>query len=596
MNEVEIVHTLVAGGAKVQPNDKNTKYMLRNYKGGEAESDVHCGHASCGEEGSEDLQTDEPEPPPVAGWAVARIANMLSDALDEAVGVVGAADGGGGEEGQGSTTRMSTLRQTTMRRWVDNAAQKKLDIAWAEAMFRAGVAFNFLNMDTTQTLHAVHLEVANSRLKVKLPSYNYMRTVMLDIIYMKIQKEVNPMTSCRDLTGCTFITDGSTDRMNRPVMNFLAAGEQGAVLMAMVTMSGRKKNVVALAKLWEQVMREIGLQRINTIYTDNGEVNKKAAQILQQRNDVAKIPWVPCGAHCCSLLLKDLANLSWIKGTVKTTNTIVKFIRNHHATHDLMMTVDDLLSLLRPTKVRFGSVYQMLHRLADTEDVLVEMVDGRSAGKWRALRWSWDKLRRRADLVYYRSGHGVEFLLHLHNDPDEEAATRAKEMADRDREIVDRRVTEEEAHRAAIPARKERERRAAQQEKRGGEALKEMDGDVQPAVDKGEQRQGEPTDAAEELQAAVAVYTRRPRPCVEQQVGVEGETTDQHVAIRERGKEQQEEQQAAEDIGTPPFRELNDALHHDNLWKSKAGRKRKAAVEESPKAPRRGPGSPEKER
>ncbi|GBG87660.1 hypothetical protein CBR_g45813 [Chara braunii] len=150
-------------------------------------------------------------------------------------------------------------------------------------------------------------------------------------------------------------------------------------------------------------MREIGLQRINAICTDNAEVNKKAAQILERRTDrdVARIPWVPCGAHCCSLLLKDLSNLPWVKDTVKTANTIVKFIRNHHATNGLMMTIDDSLTLLRPTEVRFGSVYQMLHRLLNREDVLNEMVDGKFAARWRALRWSGEKLQRKADLVYF---------------------------------------------------------------------------------------------------------------------------------------------------------------------------------------------------
>ncbi|GBG82786.1 hypothetical protein CBR_g36317 [Chara braunii] len=121
----------------------------------------------------------------------------------------------------------------------------------------------------------------------------------------------------------------------------------------------------------------------------------------------------------------------------------------------------------------------------------------------------------------------VEFLLHRHDDPDEEEATRAKEMADKDRELMDRRVAKEEPRRAAIVTRRERERRAAQQEKHGGEALKEMEGDVQPAIEKGEQQQGEPADAAGEQQAAVVVYMCRPRPCVEQEVGAEGETTDQ---------------------------------------------------------------------
>ncbi|GBG79806.1 hypothetical protein CBR_g30069 [Chara braunii] len=107
------------------------------------------------------------------------------------------------------------------------------------------------------------------------------------------------------------------------------------------------------------------------------------------------------GGGIGSLLLKDLSSLPWVKDTVKTANTIVKFIRNHHVTHGLMMSIDDSLSLLRPTKVRFGSVYQVLQRLTDREEVLNEMVDEGCAAKWRALRWSGEKLQKKVDLVYY---------------------------------------------------------------------------------------------------------------------------------------------------------------------------------------------------
>ncbi|GBG85654.1 hypothetical protein CBR_g40384 [Chara braunii] len=135
----------------------------------------------------------------------------------------------------------------------------------------------------------------------------------------------------------------------------------------------------------------------------NAEVNKKAAQILERRTDkdVAKIPWVSCGVHYCSLLLKNLSSLSWVKDMVKTVNTIIKFIRNHHATHGLMMTIDNSLSLLRPTEVQFGSINQMLSRLVNREGVLNEMVDKDYGASWRALRWSSAKLQRKADLVYY---------------------------------------------------------------------------------------------------------------------------------------------------------------------------------------------------
>ncbi|GBG78686.1 hypothetical protein CBR_g27910 [Chara braunii] len=326
----EIVDELVTQGGKVNPKDKNTRYLLQNFRG-------LARGAEGGDEAPEDASdandpSSWPVPPLVRGRSVPQFAAPITTTDDEAA--VKGDDGTGG----GAARVVLAKTQTTIRKWIDNDAQKKLDIAWAEAMFRAGIAFNFLNFDTTQALHDAYLEVANAKSKVKLPTSICGLSCWTTIV-LKVQKSINPFTACWDKTGCTFITDGSTDRKNRSVMNFLAAGEKGAVLVTTVYMTGRKKNAAALAKLWEQVMREIGLKRINAICTDNAEVNKKAAQILERRTDrdVARIPWVPCGAHCCSLLLKDLSSLPWVKDTVKTANTIVKFITNHHATrsHDV---------------------------------------------------------------------------------------------------------------------------------------------------------------------------------------------------------------------------------------------------------------------
>ncbi|GBG61700.1 hypothetical protein CBR_g23215 [Chara braunii] len=285
-------------------------------------------------------------------------------------------------------------------RWVDNAAQKKLDIAWAEAMFWAGIAFNFLNFDTTLKLNEVYLEVASARPKVKLPSAKHIRTVMLDFIFLHIQNQVQPLTACWDVTGCTFITNGSTDQRGRPVMNFLAAGEQGEVLVATVSMDGKKKTGPALAKLWEKIMREIGLQCINAICTDNAEVNKKAAQILEWRTNLQSDSF---SNTLFRSLLRDINKFDWIKGTVKRSHTIVKFIRNKHCTHSLMMSLDDSLLLLRPTEVRFGSVYMMMERWYDRRAILKQMVEGSLVGRWKAMRWSTTKLQSKADLVFFTS-------------------------------------------------------------------------------------------------------------------------------------------------------------------------------------------------
>ncbi|GBG83185.1 hypothetical protein CBR_g36801 [Chara braunii] len=336
-----MVHKLVVAGGKVLPSDKKKQYLLKNHRQlhGIAEGttatetqDVDSGPFVC--------EDEEPQPPPAAGMAPPKTASRTA--------TVSAADEGLAE-GLGSNTMVTSLQQTTIKRCVDDDAQKKLDIAWAEAMFRAGIAFNFLNFDTTQKLHEVSLEVANARPKVKLPSYKHMRTVMLDFIYLRIQKQVHPLTVCWDESGCTFITDGSSDRRERPVMNFLAAGEKGAVLVATVSITARTKTAQTLV----------------------------------------------------NLLLRDISKLDWVKGTVKRGHTIVKFIRNHHSTNSLMMSMDDFLTLLRPTEVRFESVYIMLKRLLIQKAVLLDMVDRRNAARWTGIRWSTAKLKSKADLVYF---------------------------------------------------------------------------------------------------------------------------------------------------------------------------------------------------
>ncbi|GBG64735.1 hypothetical protein CBR_g46281 [Chara braunii] len=184
-------------------------------------------------------------------------------------------------------------------------------------MFCAGIAFSFLNFDTTQKLHEVYLEVASARPKVTLPSYKHMRTVMLDFIYLRIQKQVHPLTACWDESGCTFITDGSST------------------------------------------------------------------------------------VESALLLLRDISKLDWVQSTVKRGHTIVKFIRNHHSTNSLMMSIDDSLTLLRSTEVRFGSVYVMLERLLSRKTVLSDMVDRKNAARWTGIRWSTAKLKSKADLVYF---------------------------------------------------------------------------------------------------------------------------------------------------------------------------------------------------
>ncbi|GBG85612.1 hypothetical protein CBR_g40340 [Chara braunii] len=268
-------------------------------------------------------------------------------------------------------------------------------------LYEHGAPFNYVTREKTHELHDLYLELGEKRQRVKMPSRMQMATVVLDIGYEQTQEAMKPLMECWDISGCTLITDGCTDRKFRPVMNFIAAGESGAVMLKVVGMSKRKKNAVSLAKLWEGVIREIGVHRVNALCTDNAEVNKHAARILRRRTDVniSRIPWVLCAAHCLNLLLKGICEESWVRELHKRGKTIVNCIKNHHKTAQLFKDCSEMersRTLTMPTEVRFASVYMMLERLLDRKKVLKAMMEE----GWLDIKWAAMKKREIAQTVY----------------------------------------------------------------------------------------------------------------------------------------------------------------------------------------------------
>ncbi|GBG89308.1 hypothetical protein CBR_g49018 [Chara braunii] len=261
------------------------------------------------------------------------------------------------------------------REYVAAAARHRLGFH----LYEHGVPFNYVTGEKTQELHDLYLEPGEKKQRVKMPNRMQMATVVLDITYEKTREEMRPLMNTWDNSGCTLITNGCTDRKFRPVMNFIAAGESGVFLLKVVDMSKRKKTAIALAKLWEGVIREIGVHRVNALCTDNAEVNKQAARLLRRRTDsrIARIPWVSCAMHCLNMPLKGISEEPWANDLYKRAKTVVKCIKNHHKTVSLFLgcaKMERTRTLIMPIEVRFTSVYLMLHRLLDRKKVLKNMM------------------------------------------------------------------------------------------------------------------------------------------------------------------------------------------------------------------------------
>ncbi|GBG85292.1 hypothetical protein CBR_g39860 [Chara braunii] len=227
----------------------------------------------------------------------------------------------------------------------------------------------------------------------RLLTYEGVRTRMMDIIFHEVAALIAPKKAKWATTGCTLLTNGATDTTNKPIMNFIAAGQSGPILVRTIDMSHREKTGVGLADIWEGVIRDdIGIDKVNAICTDNAEVMKTAAGILQSHPDPAmrRVPWIPCAAHCLSLLLRDIVSQPWAATVMKKAHKLVKFMRNKQRALTLHKAMRNALVLKRPAETRFGTAFMMLERLYEQRGVLDKLVSGEL---WAQVRWTGDARR-----------------------------------------------------------------------------------------------------------------------------------------------------------------------------------------------------------
>ncbi|GBG64682.1 hypothetical protein CBR_g46224 [Chara braunii] len=279
-------------------------------------------------------------------------------------------------------------QQTSMASFVVDELQKEFEQAIASFFFENAIAFNAARSDSYKNMERIMNETARSRKMLKLPGYNFLRMKALPAEYKTMDTDLDTVREPWDVTGLTLMTDGTTTTSNRPVINFIAAGDSGAVMVKSVDMEGKDKSAPALARMWEEVIRELGVQRVNAICTDSAQVNISARKILAEHDDsaIGSIPWVPCACHVCNLLMSDIASVPWIGEVILQGREITTFIKRHQralamfrrARREYMtqlgITDSRPLELIQPGETRFGTNFVMLQRLREVGAVLLGTV------------------------------------------------------------------------------------------------------------------------------------------------------------------------------------------------------------------------------
>eukprot|EP00253_Pinus_taeda_P017244 PITA_17244 len=129
----------------------------------------------------------------------------------------------------------------------------------------------------------------------KSATYEELRGPILQAKRQDINSRLAELKKTLEVTRCTVMSDGWTDKKGRTLLNFL--------------------NVVQ-------------------VVTDNAANYVSVGKMLMERHPT--LFWTPCAAHCLDLLLEDMGKLSFIKEALDMARSIPKFIYNHAFVLSLM--------------------------------------------------------------------------------------------------------------------------------------------------------------------------------------------------------------------------------------------------------------------
>ncbi|GBG93446.1 hypothetical protein CBR_g70424 [Chara braunii] len=357
-----------------------------------------AGAGPAGEEGRGGI-ADQPEEP-CGGEGV--------EGLDEGTrGVVTGGSDGGGRPGSSQAVMQAARtrrpgRQMGIKRFTKNPRQEEIDDSCCEFFVENAIPFNAAKSRSFKkfTLACYGPQPAASHPLVPT-GYNPLRCRLLHRLNNRLQEEEQAIRDDWQVTGCTFITDGTTDICGRSLMNYILAGQSKPIFIKCEDVSDEDKDSAAVVARWKRFFREWGVEKITAVCTDSFADNTSAARMLREDPEFSQIYWIPCTAHCMDLLMHDLCKKEWATEIISKANKVVNFFRIHRWPRStLRMTLvkfPDLKCscLLRPEAMRFGTHYVMLQWLEVCEKAIKRIVTGQ---EWEALLWRGD-IRGKASFV-----------------------------------------------------------------------------------------------------------------------------------------------------------------------------------------------------
>ncbi|XP_057544010.1 uncharacterized protein LOC130823407 [Amaranthus tricolor] len=284
----------------------------------------------------------------------------------------------------------------------DIQARNNLDAEIARMFFTGGFLFNLCR--NSYYVSSYNYAATNNIPGYKPPSYNKMRTTLLDREKENVEKLLEPTKATWREKGVSIVSDGWSDPQRRPLINLMVACEVGPLFLKAIDCSGEVKDKDFIASLLNDAIEEVGDDKfVVQILTDNASNCKAAGELIEGR--YLHIFWTPCIVHTLNLALKNFCNAKNVSNNeevydechwITEVHGDALLVKNYIMNHSMRLAIFNKFSPLKLLSVgdtRFASVVVMLKRMKLLKTTLQSMVVSEA---WSTYR---DDHRGQATLV-----------------------------------------------------------------------------------------------------------------------------------------------------------------------------------------------------
>ncbi|XP_062015024.1 uncharacterized protein LOC133731650 [Rosa rugosa] len=156
------------------------------------------------------------------------------------------------------------------------------------------------------------------------PSSFQIMNKYLPMEHKEITEYINSQRKMWKTYGCTIMADGWSGPTRMQVINFMVYCKGKTVFLKSVNASSDIREHKYLAKLFKDVIDEVGKENVVQICTDNDSAFVKAGKTLSERYNFY---WTPCAAHCIDLMFEDIGKKKKVSDVITIARLVTVYVR-----------------------------------------------------------------------------------------------------------------------------------------------------------------------------------------------------------------------------------------------------------------------------